>query len=159
MEREIKFRGKRVDNGEWVYGVPGYDFSQQIKYIMPDMFFATRDYGELDDEENVIIEDTVALGGFYAVIPETVGQLIGLKDKNGVEIFANSSIVKFKLLEELNKEIELTGTFNYCVEELRHELDIFNNEKYLCLSYLSNGTMYDFEVIGNIHDSPELLGS
>ena len=48
--RVIKFRGKRIDNGEWVYGCCGYGFDQVVGYIMPNM------------------------GGFIAVDSSTVGQ-------------------------------------------------------------------------------------
>lgn len=79
------------------------------------------------------------------------GQLILLeelvrKDKNNKDIYTNQKF-KFKYLEELNKPIELIGSFDYCDEELRYEIDIWDNEDYTCLSYLGNGTMYDFEVI------------
>ena len=62
MDREIKFRGKRVDNGEWVY------FNQYGAYVDKSPKRFTRDCG-------------------YEVIPDTVGQFTGLRDKDGKEIY------------------------------------------------------------------------
>jgi hypothetical protein len=61
--REIKFRGKRVDNGEWVFG----------------------DYSRYSKDESTIMVDLLEQEGHW-VPSETVGQYTGLKDKNGVEI-------------------------------------------------------------------------
>lgn len=61
MEREIKFRGKRLDNGEWVYGY-------YVKY---------NDYSD-NIHESIIDE----YGYMYDVDLATVGQYTGLKDKN-----------------------------------------------------------------------------
>jgi hypothetical protein len=80
MNREILFRGLRADGKGWVYGCPGYGFSQSIEYIMPKMYFATRDFGEEDENENPILEDVLAIGGFIPVIHKSVGQFTGLTD-------------------------------------------------------------------------------
>lgn len=64
--REILFRGKRKDNGEWVYGF--YCYNPLMKRGEMFSFDAVRCY-------------------VYEVIPETIGQFTGLIDKNGTKIF------------------------------------------------------------------------
>lgn len=72
--REIIFRGKRVDNGEWVYG----DLRQDID--LEDCYINGWEYS--------VNETGIERWPFeYEVMPETVGQYTGLTDKNGTKIF------------------------------------------------------------------------
>lgn len=67
--RELLFRGKRVDNGELVYG-GYYEWRDKTYIVQKDIW------------------DKVELSAaLYEVIPETVGQYTGLCDKNGTKIF------------------------------------------------------------------------
>ena len=126
--REILFRGKRIDNGEWVLGWyeppvewDGHKFGTTIAYICEE--------GYLEDAE---------------VDPSTVGQFTGLTDKNGKRIFEGDIV---DILTE-NEEI---GVVTYDDGGFWVEADGFRVDFHTNI----NGT--DLEVLYNIHDNPELL--
>jgi hypothetical protein len=118
--REIKFRGKRKDTGEWVYG------------------YFTRN----DESGRCYITTQSKTGGAYPweVDPATVGQYTGLKDKNGREIYEGDII--FRPNEVGRIEFSEDGSF---LIRFPHHLARLN------------ATWEPIEVIGNIHDNPELL--
>lgn len=132
--REILFRGKRVDNGEWVEGLlwkKKYNTSKLFMSYFPDK----------DDNEEVVVID-----------PETVGQYTGLKDKNGNKIF-EGDIVKW-IDTQFNA---YKSKVIYCCD--KYNYPAFDLEKH---DYECNGLQYAhedcyLEIIGNIHDNPELL--
>ena len=140
MINKYIFKGKREDNGEWVEG----DLMQWGDEIMRICV----DTG--NDEKTAI-----------TVIPETVGQCTGLKDKNGKWIF-EGNIVK---LTDINNGVEWRayvvfgnpyGAYDwgwnlmYIGEEPTINTDIL-----LWIEMKEAGA--HCEVIGNIHDNPELL--
>lgn len=140
--REILFRGKRKDNGEWIEGHNVLFTEQGSVFIIP-----TGSY--IDDCES-ITGKRVFIIPQIEVIPETVGQYTGLTDKNGKKIF-EWDIVKF--CTEL-KEICFVdyGKGKYILRQLKKDkplswqsIDIFESFGLEC------------EVIGNIHGNPELL--
>lgn len=146
--REIKFRGKRVSDGEWVYGLPSCSFDGEISEI------------EYWNEE-------VSLPDFDEVIPKTIGQYTGLKDKNGKEIY-EGDIVEFEDIGEDGYEYKEAYDFiNRAVVvwgKGRFVLDCFGDDNSGVIDDMNNHpedfyNMFEHyaEVIGNIHDNPELL--
>ena len=138
--REILFRGKRKDNGEWVENHTVVELRDGQKYI-PNNFAPSG----LKIDENGNKVSFVAL--FHEVIPETVGQYTGLTDKNGKKIF-EGDIIK-------NTWTGDTHTVDWCVDCAVWVLPCITDERRETTFGSYDGD--DYEVIGNIHDNPELL--
>jgi uncharacterized phage protein (TIGR01671 family) len=133
--REILFRGKRKDNGEWVQGYVFDNGFADRKRVFVGGLVITDYRGTADDKWEVGT-------AFYEVIPETVGQYTGLTDKNGTKIFEGD------IVKDCYGEVELC----YYHEE-KYRL-IFDATHFIRELEVANGV--ECEVIGNIHDNPEL---
>lgn len=129
--REILFRGK-TPKGEWCEGLPTRKkpFGKEINRIQ-----IIDDCLENDFTEFLLVTD---------VIPETVGQYTGLTDKNGKKIF-EGDIVKLFLIDGIEigviKFNDIKCRFVFFTKDGAYS---FEND---CI----------FEIIGNIHDNPELM--
>ncbi len=131
--REIKFRGKRVDNGEWVHGgLVGVDCSWAIAIEM----FEWVDNSGLQG------------GDWWHVAPESVGQFTGLCDCNGREIY-EGDIVRHRAFGI--KEVVWGNKFEKC---LSYACGFMYDKT---IAFVHSNESDDVEVIGNIHDNPELL--
>lgn len=122
--REIKFRGKRIDNGEWIYF---------------DCFGNT-----LSDEPTTLGKE---IKTEYEIDDETVGQYIGIKDINGKEIYEG--------------DFERSGYIITYVDgsdgsNLGMNIGFYTQrDDFTSWCHMEFGERY--EILGNIHDNPELM--
>lgn len=126
--REILFRGKRKKGDKrWVEG---------------DLLHGYSGFG---------ITNRYYAGSSFEVVPETVGQYTGLEDKNGKKIF-EGDIVKYSEIDIDGSDDKYIGviyynqsTANYVIQKGKYMVNFVTS--WIC----------DVEVIGNIHDNPELM--
>lgn len=134
--REILFRGKRKDNGEWVWGF----------LIIRKIWSATIYIIRAEDNGFDIYSE-------YEVIPETVGEYIGLTDKNGKKIFEGDIVVCRQWIGG--------NIVDYAIEngyvEMKHGAFGLHRKQGYYRPFKDWFDGYEYEVIGNIHDNPDLL--
>ena len=128
--RKILFRGKKKDNGEWIYGYLIQRVPDRLEIYSPS-------------DKRMYINEMQ----YFEVVPETVSQFTGLTDKNGKEIYEGDVI----RIHEGRNDFKITSIiwndeylcYDPTNDELRHSLKSRYSEHY--------------EIIGNIHDNYELL--
>lgn len=133
--REIVFRGKRI-NGEWAEGW----YYKRI--LWPDNVV---DAIMIYDGENLSSVE------YHAVFPETLGQFTGLTDRNGVGIF-EGDIIRLRCgnYENVGKVIYSEDNARFGIIDRQGEINFSFLHKHFVKQYA-------IKVIGNIHDTPELL--
>ena len=139
--REILFRGKRLDNGEWVYG-------SFIQVEHEDGSFTAAIFPQKD------------AGGDAEVSPATVGQYTGLRDKNGKRIFEGDILRIAKISDGLGSyyhppldyPVNVVVKWDLCAWMWE---TLCEDKRYI--SFPNAWCHYECEIIGNIHDNPELL--
>lgn len=126
--REIKFRGKRIDNGEWVYG----------------SLLISKEKGSLEPLHYYICP--LESNGTFRVAPGTIGQYTGLKDKNETEICEGDILLcKCNIFGDIFSKV-VSNKGCYMVLEPGYEFELLLNE-----------VNEDSVIAGNVFENPELL--
>lgn len=145
MKRRIQFRGKSIDKNEWIFG--GLHISGEKCYIM----------NKFNDRLFQMIE----------VKPETVGQFIGRKDSEGVDIYDDDIISMDVYVSKEGESIENNDETTFLVPPKEDYILgwVAYNEKesgFFFCTESDDGVMYteideDATVMGNLHDHKYLL--
>lgn len=132
MSRQIKFRGISVETGEWVYGsLVKYSDNARAVYLI-----------DMDNPRNVP-KSWAAYYDYVKVKPETVGQYIGEKDKDDVEIYEGDGIENYAMKDIVTFHNGAFVGINSAKDTLgQHQPIAVHNE---------------LKIIGNIHENPELM--
>lgn len=127
--REILFRGKRLDNGEWVEG---------------DLVHSVYKVGD------ACVGKFGCTLGMHQVDPPTVGQYTGLTDKNGKRIFEGDIVHCLARMDEANCVVIFEEGEFRLVPERNYKTYVTGGGYHALRCFVK-------EAIGNIHDNPELL--
>jgi uncharacterized phage protein (TIGR01671 family) len=139
--RAIKFRGKRLDNGEWIEGL--LLTNNLGTYIITEKNpHECTQYGYLEINE------------YGRVDPETVRQYTGLTDRNGKEIYEGDIVTA----REQSTKATFTGYVHYL--NAQYWVNYIGYESYYVPLIQLHGAEYKpIEVIGNIYSNPELVST
>lgn len=129
--REILFRGKRTYNDKWVEG--SLVIEGNTAYII----------GKNEAAHPVVLVNMCSVN----IKPKTIGQYTGLTDKNGVKIFEGDIVKYCPIFEEERGDVKWSSTTARFLIELSDG----------AADSICQRTAQICEVIGNIHDNPELL--
>lgn len=169
--RIIKFRGKRIDNGKWVYGMP-YSFKifTDFKTHESDCILMFNPEWDLEAQFNYL-KDPVAFShlvdSIWKVIPESVGQYTGKRSKRSIEVY-DGDIIKIRGYKHNNQD-----GLHFCyiqwwdnlaqwgLREYKWILDdgrVFERKEKDRVGFrFENLKMETLEIVGNLTDNSELI--
>lgn len=139
--REILFKGKRKDNGEWLEGYLYIKYFQELPHGRFVIQYKPKHNSKMWQPEYMVAE----------VDPETVGQYTGLTDKNGTKIFEGDIV---KAQDDIFGSPFCNGITGKIVYE---ETAFFIEPQNVMETQWLFNECAVYEIIGNIHDNFELL--
>jgi len=155
--RDIEFRGKGLKSDKWVYG--------NLSFLILDGVYITEQGIKHELEKSLTFEDLSEM--CQKVIPESVGQFTGRRNESGDKFF-EGDIVKRTCTEKISPMVgnirvpcdawEI-GVVRYDNEFTGFEVSVFK-QKDLWYGNLPHGSTlnhYDWQIIGNLTDTPELI--
>ena len=147
--REILFRAKRIDNGEWVEGYLFDDgFLEHERYFVGRIVVEPY-IGTADDDWDITGID------FCEVNPETTCQYTGMVDKNGNRIWEND-IISINTYDYMEPQEDFFGRIVYLEKLACWCIQLPDEEKFIPLCECEGSYQTDRFVEGNIFDNPEL---
>jgi uncharacterized phage protein (TIGR01671 family) len=143
--REILFKAKRVANGKWVQGHYMYELESSRHLVIVTSHYSG------DGRENPPFDFQTS----YDVIPETVCQYTGQKDKDGNKVFEGDVLTssEYPYQDEGERNYDAVVTWVYCSWQL--VLRLVNDEKRGISDGINQGqieSLDGFKRLGNIHD-------
>lgn len=146
--REIEFRGKRIQDNEWVYGF----YSQFHNRPVIDEPNSHQIFEVLEDKKSIRIAGTAIGGVWHIVDNNTISQYTGLKDANGRKIFEGDIIVGD--IPELLDSKNLIGVVEY--EESSFVVRFINRQSWE-IQRVGFCSFNNYKIIGNKFDNKELM--
>lgn len=134
--REIKFRGFRTVQKDWVYGNLTVD-ENGTKYIVDNKLFS-------EDGHHLVYTIYAQTDEPVFINQDTVGQYTGVHDRNGKEVYEDDIVVTYLKRKYVITWIDKYARFAFWKPDIDFASGLYDYGQ--------------FEVIGNIHENPELLG-
>lgn len=146
-QREIKFRGNKIQTKEWIYGNLIYHPKDKLACI--------------SQIRNNPVSNGIIQGWCFGVYSDSVGQFTSLKDKNGIEIYEGDIICNF----EYTKSLDFRGIVKFSHGVFGAEWLVNIESKSMVGSWGQNHNLRRLDddiierqiVIGNIYENPELI--
>ena len=142
---QIKFRGKSLKTGEWVFG--SYVFTYNCCYIF--------------NSEYCLIGEDDPTPYFVEVDGKTVGQLLDIEEKSGKELYEGDICKVHVFTQELGEnmgvregELEFMASLNFCSSGVSLESGGENSGPIWAYGGFHEESL---ELVGNIYDNPDLL--